>query len=436
MKKLYTLALAALVCASASALDRANMKSLRGEMPLKTTVASTKVAGESQEMDKAPAKASIAESDILGEYLWTFYGYLESQSGNKRGVVEITKATDSDSLNVSLLGWDVKATYDATTGKLTIPSKQFLEYNEYNRINVFFYHNRWSADGKSNSFLDTPLVGTFDGKTISFDDNDNIVVGLEEVGYFIFAGSNKMTKKVQLDMTTGWTAVGTGTFYDGWVLSGMELTLEQVEAEFGVADVTLERNADGLYRLNNPYQVPGCVFYEYGLQESTTPGYVVFDVSDPEFVTVYPNIYAGMTMTLGSGASASQTMFYNSNIEAYFTITNGMSKEEAIEYGELEDVSNYDSATGTVTFYNCCYGDQEDPETPYTWVDQSHNAITMTGKFVSEALKAGAGVSNVTVDDSNAPVEYFNLQGVRVANPENGLYIRRQGNTATKVLVK
>jgi hypothetical protein len=50
---------------------------------------------------------------------------------------------------------------------------------------------------------------------------------------------------------------------------------------------------------------------------------------------------------------------------------------------------------------------------------------------------AESGVSSVVVDDnSNAPVEYFNLQGVRVANPENGLYIRRQGNKATKVLVK
>ncbi len=40
------------------------------------------------------------------------------------------------------------------------------------------------------------------------------------------------------------------------------------------------------------------------------------------------------------------------------------------------------------------------------------------------------------VEVENAPVEYFNLQGVRVANPENGLYIRRQGNSVTKVLVK
>lgn len=36
--------------------------------------------------------------------------------------------------------------------------------------------------------------------------------------------------------------------------------------------------------------------------------------------------------------------------------------------------------------------------------------------------------------DENAPVEYFNLQGIRVANPDNGVFIRRQGNTVTKVV--
>lgn len=48
------------------------------------------------------------------------------------------------------------------------------------------------------------------------------------------------------------------------------------------------------------------------------------------------------------------------------------------------------------------------------------------------------GVDSVTVVENNtdAPVEYYNLQGVRVENPGNGLYIRRQGNTATKVLIK
>lgn len=46
-----------------------------------------------------------------------------------------------------------------------------------------------------------------------------------------------------------------------------------------------------------------------------------------------------------------------------------------------------------------------------------------------------SGIADIVADE-NAPVEYFNLQGIRVANPENGLYIRRQGNKVTKVIVK
>ena len=37
-------------------------------------------------------------------------------------------------------------------------------------------------------------------------------------------------------------------------------------------------------------------------------------------------------------------------------------------------------------------------------------------------------------EDVNAPVEYFNLQGQRVANPEGGVFIKRQGSTVTKVI--
>ncbi len=43
------------------------------------------------------------------------------------------------------------------------------------------------------------------------------------------------------------------------------------------------------------------------------------------------------------------------------------------------------------------------------------------------------GIENVTVDAA-AEVEYFNLQGIRVANPENGVFIRRQGNDVKKVV--
>ena len=38
--------------------------------------------------------------------------------------------------------------------------------------------------------------------------------------------------------------------------------------------------------------------------------------------------------------------------------------------------------------------------------------------------------------ENDAPVEYFNLQGVRVENPVNGLFIRRQGNNVSKVVIR
>lgn len=37
--------------------------------------------------------------------------------------------------------------------------------------------------------------------------------------------------------------------------------------------------------------------------------------------------------------------------------------------------------------------------------------------------------------DANAPVEYYNLQGVRVVNPDNGIYIKRQGGKTSKVVL-
>ncbi len=43
----------------------------------------------------------------------------------------------------------------------------------------------------------------------------------------------------------------------------------------------------------------------------------------------------------------------------------------------------------------------------------------------------------ISDNDADAPVEYFNLQGVRVANPEAGqLVIKRQGSTVTKIVVR
>ena len=54
---------------------------------------------------------------------------------------------------------------------------------------------------------------------------------------------------------------------------------------------------------------------------------------------------------------------------------------------------------------------------------------------LSFAKHIGTAVEQIEVE-ANAPVRYYNLQGVEVANPGNGLYIRVKGNKAAKVIIK
>lgn len=47
-----------------------------------------------------------------------------------------------------------------------------------------------------------------------------------------------------------------------------------------------------------------------------------------------------------------------------------------------------------------------------------------------------SGVQEVSGSVEDAPVEYFNLNGVKVSDPSNGIFIRRQGSKTEKVVVK
>lgn len=48
---------------------------------------------------------------------------------------------------------------------------------------------------------------------------------------------------------------------------------------------------------------------------------------------------------------------------------------------------------------------------------------------------SSSGLQDIEADE-NAPVEYYNLQGVKVENPESGIYIRRQGSKVEKVVIR
>lgn len=62
--------------------------------------------------------------------------------------------------------------------------------------------------------------------------------------------------------------------------------------------------------------------------------------------------------------------------------------------------------------------------------------VTITKVEIVRTDNGTTGIENIEISDSDdAPVEYYTIQGVRVENPSNGLYIRRQGNKASKVIL-
>lgn len=92
--------------------------------------------------------------------------------------------------------------------------------------------------------------------------------------------------------------------------------------------------------------------------------------------------------------------------------------------------------------YICLGGNQAwnwaDPD-PGFWFDDFsiYNKVLTADdlKTIMVQKAEGNGVANIEVN-AGAAVEYYDMQGMRVADPSNGIYIKRQGKTVSKVIVK
>ncbi len=64
------------------------------------------------------------------------------------------------------------------------------------------------------------------------------------------------------------------------------------------------------------------------------------------------------------------------------------------------------------------------------------NYQSLHAGYTPTPYTGGAGVGEILTDDENVSVEYYNLQGMKIAQPENGIYIERKGNKTRKVVIK
>lgn len=137
---------------------------------------------------------------------------------------------------------------------------------------------------------------------------------------------------------------------------------------------------------------------------------VIFCGTDKLTVSGYTNVSVFCQMALTFNAAE---MSEGAVVNIFVDAARDMAEAALIVKGENLSTDNFNSA---VNNYNLRVAD---------------NGI----EFVYEEGYT-SGVEGVAAEVEAAPVEYYNLQGVRVAEPSNGLFIRRQGQKVEKVIVK
>ncbi len=376
----------------------------------------------------AAKPTSIAE--LTGEWMGTFYAFTTSGGASTKSLFTITEGEKENEIKIYGLGLygvsgALVASVDFDASTISIDPQIFGIYeagsgNQTQTFDAVIEHMLWIDDHEDTVELDTPFVATIGDNTITFNVDDIFrLVGYyegEEAGQIGIFDSLSLTKQVP-DPTDTYTPLeGKAEFQDGWMLTCYENVVPS-EHIYEVAIEQSDKNPN-IYRLVDPYANKE-LYYD---NISTTPGYIVFDITDPEFVMVKTCVYSGFE-------DIYYGKYYFYNYEAY--VAEYLAPNTPLE--EIKEIIKKNGLTSTykdgiVELTNCIFGYTEFAFAGYSWTGTMKARIALPGYSLS-------GVKDVAIDN-NAPVEYYNLQGIKVENPESGLYIRRQGNETSKVFIR
>lgn len=400
MKKFYLSALA-VTLAAASVVAAPTARSIVSANQPITHKAPAKAASEN------PFQITDLDKQVMGRYALEYYSPIPNpEDGNKPFgncyeqpmIVEDYFAEKEGDVNIGylfLLNAIIKGHVDKDAGTISIPSRfacvYYVDPDDYNDPGLDIYFTAVDyVDGKYQPNRDRPFTGTFelhDGKITK-------IVTDDIWGYIAYDVDGKFV---------GWMEIGVNSrFYLG-----------HGEMEYWPGDV----NGDGVVNADDKEQT------------------IVHAISDGKKVTIYNAFRSGwdnpITVDIDDAAKKASIKDQNITIGGVAAALTTETHEAAIE-GLIRDVS-WDV-------------DKRD-DNPNSVLDFgtiiAHDKAAAKDLFKYESVRFyckenvavdNAGVAEIVIDDENAPVEFYNLNGVRV-NSDNlvpGLYIRRQGAKASK----
>ena len=404
MKKFYLSALA-VTLAAASVVAAPTARSIVSANQPITHKAPAKAASEN------PFQITDLDKQVMGRYALEYYSPIPNpEDGNKPFgncyeqpmIVEDYFAEKEGDVNIGylfLLNAIIKGHVDKDAGTISIPSRfacvYYVDPDDYNDPGLDIYFTAVDyVDGKYQPNRDRPFTGTFelhDGKITK-------IVTDDIWGYIAYDVDGKFV---------GWMEIGVNSrFYLG-----------HGEMEYWPGDV----NGDGVVNADDKEQT------------------IVHAISDGKKVTIYNAFRSGwdnpITVDIDDAAKKASIKDQNITIGGVAAALTTETHEAAIE-GLIRDVS-WDV-------------DKRD-DNPNSVLDFgtiiAHDKAAAKDLFKYESVRFyckenvavdNAGVAEIVIDDENTPVEFYNLSGVRI-NSDNlvpGLYIRRQGAKASKIIVR
>lgn len=163
-------------------------------------------------------------------------------------------------------------------------------------------------------------------------------------------------------------------------------------------------------------------------QHSDIGGFMVFTLGAKQYI-VYPG--GNSTTHAGDAIAIAEVAFTDSPVgDATLDVQNLVARS----YGAATDTGSPKYFAGSM--HQCLNVEpvEGDPTSVYIYC-YAQKCPMVKFKF-TDASADGAGIDNVTVDNNaDAPAEYYNVAGVRVAHPTAGnIYIRKQGTSVAKVV--
>lgn len=281
--------------------------------------------------------------------------------------------------------------------------------------------------------------------------------GIED-GYFVTYSDNTI-RAYQEDID--FYAAGDATYTDAMMAelipSITDTDLSDLVTDYNFPEeytvtvpVQANSKAEGEYRLVHPYtEIYTGSLKSMNFDYDVLSDYLLFNIADSEKSFIVPStsgIYCGMQNS--SGQSLGDFMFVigsTNKIEGGNTISQDVwatfeNHEMTFPEGIVPDnAQSFDDVTSALSYAMYTYKESTGVVTP----DGNRTVPLFYPEYCvinAPSLTAGnAGVENVAADSefTNAPVEYFNLQGIRVAAPEAGqLLIKVQGKKAEKVVIR